>query len=99
MRGGTILALGPLGPHAGAGMHRGSIVAFGAVPLWPAFVFDCVYDPAFARLYLRALNVVLPSGAGGAAEAGAIARYQFARYHGDVTALGKGEILLWQPTP
>lgn len=87
MRGGTIIALSGLGPHIGLGMNRGTIISFGPTPLWAALRFDCLYDAVFARLYLKALGIGPPPG-----EA---VRYE--RYSCDITALGKGEVLRWQP--
>jgi len=43
--------------RTGAGMKRGTIVVFGAKPqLLPTFRYDCVYRPAFLRIFLRQLQ-------------------------------------------
>jgi formylmethanofuran dehydrogenase subunit C len=85
---GTIFVLGACGIRPGAGMRRGTIGLFGPEPppLLPTFRFACRFKPNILRL--AALE---------------IARLQFpvperlldgsiALYHGDLVALGKGEI-------
>jgi formylmethanofuran dehydrogenase subunit C len=106
MRGGTIVAFGDLGGRFGAGMQRGTIVAFAAAPPWPAFRYDCLYDPVFVRLYMRALGLSEDDLRGAAQPDGTRSPHQgplwgspasrFRRYHGDINALGKGEVLVWQ---
>ncbi len=88
---GSIFVFGTLGSHAGAGMKRGTIVAMGGLAdgLLPTFRYACSYSPVFLRLYLAYLR-----------------RYElpvqsehltgsFQRYTGDITTLGKGEILVY----
>src|SRR5262249_39538130 len=73
-----------LGPRAGAGMRRGSIVTMAPVTPLPTFVFSCIYRPAFLALYLRRLRELgleVP-------EAG-----RYARWCGDGLELRRGEIL------
>ena len=49
MLAGTIVALGGLGPRAGAGMRRGSIVTMAPATPLATFVFACIYRPPFLR--------------------------------------------------
>jgi formylmethanofuran dehydrogenase subunit C len=88
---GSLFVFGMLGARAGAGMKRGTIVALGGIAggLLPVFRYACSYHPAFLRLYLRRLREwglpVTPEQVEGV----------FHRYAGDVTTLGKGEILVY----
>lgn len=87
---GTILVFGRLGARAGAGLKRGTIVTWQPAKLLPSFRYSCTYRPTFLGLILRDLanqGVDLPTGH-------ADGRYR--RYCGDLTALGKGEILVWE---
>ena len=88
---GSIFVFGTLGARAGAGMKRGTIVALGGLAdgLLPTFCYACSYRPTFLRFYLRRLREWhLP-----------VANEQveglFRRYTGDITTLGKGEILVY----
>ncbi len=87
---GSIFAFGKLGARAGAGMKRGTIVALGGLEndLLPVFRYACSYNPTFLRTYLLQLRgwgmPVTQEHIEGA----------FRRYTGDVTTLGKGEILV-----
>ena len=87
---GSIFVFGRLGARAGAGMKRGTIVAFGDHgELLPTFRYDCRLQPVFLRHYLLHLREWgLPIG-------GEYFEGFYRRYHGDVTALGKGEILIY----
>jgi formylmethanofuran dehydrogenase subunit C len=87
---GSIVVFGMLGARAGAGMKRGTIVALGGLAddILPTFLYACTVQPVFLRLYLRRLQEWgLP-----------VMREQveghYRRYSGDITALGKGEILV-----
>jgi formylmethanofuran dehydrogenase subunit C len=86
---GTIIVLGHLGTAAGAGIKHGTIIAFHSCELLPTFRFDCTYQPGFLGLILRSLcarGVALPD------------EYLtgcYRRYSGDLNALGKGEILVY----
>ena len=88
---GSLFVFGTLGARAGAGMKRGTIVALGGLAdgLLPTFRYACSYRPTFLRFYLRRLREwelpVAPEQIEGA----------FRRYTGDITALGKGEILVY----
>lgn len=87
---GSIFVFGRLGERAGAGMKRGSIVAFGeSAELLPTFRYECSFQPVFLRFYLRhlhdwGLTVSVERTEG-----------IFRRYSGDITTLGKGEILVY----
>jgi len=104
---GSIFVFGTLGARAGAGMKRGTIVALGGGTvgdrpqqrvgdrpqqqdgLLPTFRYNCAYRPTFLRYYLRRLHEwglpVTPEQVEGI----------FRRYTGDITTLGKGEILVY----
>ncbi len=87
---GSIFVFGRLGARAGAGMKRGTIVALGDhAELLPTYRYECCYQPIFLRYYLLRLR-----------EWGLPIRDEYVegfyrRYHGDLTALGKGEILIY----
>lgn len=90
---GSIVVAGEFGIRCGAGMRRGSIIALGDANDHPvllsSFRYDCVYQPQFLAIYLRQLAAwgfpVNPNALSGS----------FRRYSGDLVALGKGEVLLW----
>jgi len=88
---GTILLFGQPGIRTGAGMKRGTIACFGGKPaLLPTFRADCVYRPAFLRVYLSQLR------AWGFPVPDACWDGDVERYSGDLVALGKGELLYWR---
>jgi formylmethanofuran dehydrogenase subunit C len=88
---GSLFVCGKLGARAGAGMKRGSIVALGGLGagLLPTFRYACRYHPTFLPLYLRHLQEwglpVTPQQVEGL----------YGRYIGDITTVGKGEILVY----
>ncbi len=87
---GSIFVFGRLEARAGARMKRGTIVALRGeeVELLPSFRYQCSYRPLFLPLYLRRLREWgLPVGA-------EHLEGRFRRYSGDITELGKGEILV-----
>lgn len=87
---GSIFVFGALGARAGAGMRRGTVVALGGLSegLLPTFRYACSCRPTFLRLYLRRLQALgLPVTA-------EHVEGHFRRYTGDVTTVGKGEILV-----
>jgi formylmethanofuran dehydrogenase subunit C len=85
---GSIFVFGRLGARAGAGMRRGSIVAFGnRAELLPTFLYDCRFQPTYLRFYLLRLREW------GLPVTDEYLDGSYDRYHGDVTALGRGEIL------
>ena len=88
---GSLFVCGRLGARAGAGMKRGSIVALGGLSarLLPTFRYACRYHPTFLPLCLRQLQ-----------EWGLPVTSQqveglYRRYTGDITTVGKGEILVY----
>ncbi|MDY7041245.1 MAG: formylmethanofuran dehydrogenase subunit C [Chloroflexota bacterium] len=86
---GTILVSGRLGARAGAGMKRGTIVALADHgELLPTFRYSCRYRPVFLRYYLLRLREW------GMSVGDEYVEGVYRRYHGDVAALGKGEILI-----
>jgi formylmethanofuran dehydrogenase subunit C len=88
---GSILVFGLLGARAGAGMVRGSILALGGLSggLLPTFLYACTYQPDFVRLTLRYLQQW------GLPVTSDRMEGRYRRYSGDITALGKGEILVY----
>ena len=90
MLAGTIVACGPLGARAGIGMRRGTIVCLGSCrEMLPTFRYACRFQPVFLRVYLLTLRDL------GLPIAEAWLRGYYRRYSGDVNALDKGEILLY----
>jgi len=87
---GSLVVFGTLGARAGAGMKRGTMVALGGLAdgLLPVFRYNCSYRPAFLRVYLRRL------GEWGFPVTSEQIESVFHRYAGDITTLGKGEILV-----
>jgi formylmethanofuran dehydrogenase subunit C len=87
---GSIIVSGRLGARAGAGMKRGTIVALADhAELLPTFRYDCRFQPTFLRYYLLQLQ------AWGMSIGDEYFEGFYRRYHGDVTALGKGEVLIY----
>ncbi|NPV76287.1 MAG: formylmethanofuran dehydrogenase subunit C [Anaerolineae bacterium] len=86
---GTLIVFGSLGRRAGAGMKRGTIVAYQQPELLPTFTFDCVYQPLYLRLILQTLQLEGFS----IEEEWRTGAYR--RYSGDLNALGKGEIFVY----
>jgi formylmethanofuran dehydrogenase subunit C len=86
---GSIFVFGRLGARAGAGMKRGTIVAFGDhAELLPTFRYECRFQPVFLRHYLLRLREwKIPIR-------DEYLEGSYRRYHGDITTLGKGEILI-----
>lgn len=90
MKGGT-LVLGASDIRLGAWMTRGTIIVLTPPNLLPTFMPACQYHPMFLALYARHLarfGIELPTDA---------AAGSYARYTGDSSVPGKGEILVWQP--
>jgi len=89
MTAGSIICFGQLGARPGAGMKHGTIVTFYSPELLPTFRYDCVYQPGFLRLILQSLR------ARGVPVKDEYLAGQYRRYSGDLNALGKGEILVY----
>lgn len=91
MKGGTIVLLSGAEIRAGAWMNRGTIVSLQPLQLLPTFQFSCYYNPTFLNVYARHLNelgIHLPWRAQDGS---------WARYCGDCSVPGKGEIFIWHP--
>ena len=89
MLAGTVIALGGIGAEAGLGNKRGSLVSGGPVEPLPGYAFAAHYRPPALRLQLRRVRELwlrvddaLMDGA-------------WARWSGDWTELGRGEILIF----
>jgi formylmethanofuran dehydrogenase subunit C len=92
MLAGSLFVLGRLGAGAGALMRRGTIVAMNRGPLLPIFLDAGVSRQPFLRFYLgtiEAAGIPLPRGARGGL---------YRRYVGDISGMGKGEILMLEET-
>lgn len=90
MLAGTVLVFGRCGIRPGAGMRRGTIGLFGPnpPPLLPSFRHGSTLQPQILRVLLRSL---IQKGFN-AADARMTAEINL--YHGDLVALGRGEIWL-----
>jgi formylmethanofuran dehydrogenase subunit C len=89
---GTVIVFGSAGADTGLWSRRGSVIALGAITPPRTYAYACTYEPAFVRLMLTRL----------------LTRYRlpvkrahltgfYRRYSGDMSELGKGEILEWTP--
>jgi formylmethanofuran dehydrogenase subunit C len=88
---GSIFVFGMLGERAGAGMKRGSIVAMGKyTAMLPTYRFECRIQPLFVKVYL---NQMIQWGISVPVE---VLNGFYHRYSGDINALGKGEILIYE---
>lgn len=89
MLAGTLLVFGQVGLRPGAGIKRGTIVAFNPLELLPTFRYDCRFKPGFLRLILQSLRQrrleISDEYMSG----------YYRRFSGDLTSLGKGEILVY----
>ena len=91
MKGGTIVLMSGAEIRTGAWMTRGTIISLKPLQLLPTFQLSCYYNPTFVNVYarhLQTLGISLPS----TAQDGT-----WARYYGDYSVPGKGEILVWTP--
>jgi len=86
---GTMIVCGRLGHRPGAGMKRGTILTFQNPTLLPTFNYDCCYRPSFVPFMLAFLRKE-----GFPIDDRWLAGY-YQRYSGDLLALGKGEILVY----
>ena len=86
---GTIVVFGKMGPNAGGGMKRGSIVSLGGTErVLSTFLYSCSYMPVYLKLYLKYLSDL------GFTVTKEMLDGPYSRYAGDMSALGKGEILI-----
>jgi formylmethanofuran dehydrogenase subunit C len=90
MLAGTVLAFGAAGIRPGAGMRRGTIGLFGPKPppLLPSFRYDSTFQPDFLRVMLRKIREQ------GFQIGDALLDAEVDLYHGDLLALGRGEVLI-----
>ena len=89
MLAGTVIALGGIGPEAGLGNKRGSLVSGRPVEVLPPYAFATRFRPPALGLQLlraRELGVTVDD---------ALLRGAWARWSGDRTELGRGEILIF----
>lgn len=86
MVGGTIVA-SALGPRAGVGMKRGTLIAAKVDDLEPTFVPSGTYDAAFLAILTKYLS-------GEWEEAADLVPARAHRYRGDMASLGHGELLV-----
>ena len=85
---GSIFVLGEVGRAAGIGMKRGTIGLFGTrTKLLPSFAYTGAYRFPFLTLYLKQLE------AWGVGIDPPMFSRSYARYNGDLTEGGRGEIL------
>lgn len=89
---GTVVSCGPAGADAGLWNKRGSLVCLSEVEPGASYRYACVFQPVYLRLLLRRLRDVhrLPVSA-------EHIDGTFRRYSGDLSEVGKGEILAWSP--
>lgn len=90
---GTVLVFGECGIRPGAGMRRGTLGLLGpnSPPLLPSFRFGTTFQPVIMRMMLRSLRNK------GFAVDESLWEAKLDLYHGDLVALGKGEIFLRHP--
>jgi formylmethanofuran dehydrogenase subunit C len=89
MLAGTVIALGGIGAEAGLGNKRGSLVSGAPVEVLPGYVFAARYRPPALRLQLlRARELWLRID-------DALVNGSWARWSGDWTEVGRGEILIF----
>lgn len=91
MKGGTIVLMSGAEIRTGAWMVRGTILSLQSLLLMPTFAPSGSYNPTFIDLYakeLRQYGITLPNNP---------STGKWARYSGDSSIPGKGEILIWQP--
>lgn len=93
MLAGSLLVFGRPGRNLGAAMRRGTIALLGCAPaaLLPTFRPACRYEPMFMRLLLAELRRQGFPPAEGSPPS------RFRLFHGDMVALGRGEVLIAEP--
>ncbi|KRT34994.1 formylmethanofuran dehydrogenase subunit C [Acetomicrobium hydrogeniformans] len=86
---GTIVVFGKMGLNAGGGMKRGSIVSIGGTDrVLSTFGYSCLYSPTYLKLYFKYL------WDRGFPITDEIFNGLYRRHVGDMSSLGKGEILI-----
>jgi formylmethanofuran dehydrogenase subunit C len=89
MLAGTVIALGGIGAEAGLGNKRGSLVSGAPVEPLPGYAFATRYRPPALVLQLRRAREL------GLTPGEALLGGAWARWSGDRTELGRGEILIF----
>ncbi len=89
MLAGTVIAIGGVSADAGLGNKRGSIVSGRRIEPLPSYAFATRYVPPALRLQLRRLREV------GLRVDDALMNGRWARWSGDRTEVGRGEILIF----
>lgn len=88
---GSVYVFGKCGSRVGAGMKRGTIILSDDIKLLPTFNYNISYNPNFLNIAYNHLeddyNIKVPDN---------LRSGNYARYTGDNTELGKGEILIWE---
>lgn len=90
---GTLVVGGAIAGSVGLWNKRGSILSVGGATVPPMYQYACTYRPTYLRLlfrYLRARGVPIDER---------VITAPFARYCGDVSQVGKGELLLLADRP
>lgn len=92
---GTVIVLGESGIRHGAGMRRGTIALLGAPSpgkgppkMLPSFKYACTAQPQVVSLLLREIREL------GFAIPEELLAADYDLYHGDLVALGRGEVLV-----
>jgi len=88
MKGGTLICYGSLGNRTGALMERGTILCYKTPQLLQTFRRNATYNPVWLRFFLNQYREILPVRK-------EHVEGMYERYSGDITELGKGEILVW----
>jgi formylmethanofuran dehydrogenase subunit C len=91
MLAGTVIALSGIGAEAGIGNKRGSLASGQAVQPSPGYGFATRFRPPALRLQLLRAREL------GLSVDDALLRGTWARWSGDRTELGRGEILIYDP--
>lgn len=91
MKGGTIVMLSGAEIRTGAWMNRGTIISLAPLQVMPTFAYSGNMNPTFINVYAKHLaefGITLPFCA---------SEGSYARYSGDRSVPGKGELFVWQP--
>jgi formylmethanofuran dehydrogenase subunit C len=89
MLAGTVIALGGIGDEAGLANKRGTLASGRALKPLPSYAYATRFNPPALRLQLlrvRELGLMVPD---------ALLGGRWSRWSGDVTALARGEILIF----
>jgi len=91
MLAGTLVVMGRISGTVGEWNKRGSIIAGQGAPIPPTYRYACTFRPEYLRLvfmHLRASDFPVDER---------VATAPYARYCGDISQFGKGEILVAMP--